>query len=393
MTPDEAYRALAVANSNAPLLPEHTGYIELVASPDPRVAPMVFALEHTKVRVGRFSPAGTYATTSDLLVAVVGDAISPMNTMFEHLDGAFHAFDTRSVNGTFVNGEQIKKRRRLAPGDTVDIGGAPEDGGARVVFLGTEPPAGRAVVRAPGQTRHHWQSPRNKLAIDVDSAAGTARATSQLGESDWRAELLEIARAVARLTSPHLPVSTLGETAPDLVDYQVGEPLTELPANWLVEPRRASAIVADLCDAAATCHRATPKPVIVGPFEHGLVWLRPKGRAVLFGAGLARLVHRYDAATRGKMLTMRHFQSSPEEMTGTAPVAPATDAFFAALFWVELVMGREPYPPPLSNEYFAAVSQGNVALPPGTPPVIARAFAPDPARRPALAAFASALRG
>ncbi len=39
-----ASATLAVVNTHPPLRAEDVGYIELVASPDPRVAPMIFAL-------------------------------------------------------------------------------------------------------------------------------------------------------------------------------------------------------------------------------------------------------------------------------------------------------------------------------------------------------------
>ena len=380
----QAYERLAVPNANAPLLPDQVGYLELRSSPDPRVAPTVFALEHARVRVGRFSTVGTYATSSDFYVAV-GDeatAISPMNTMFEFLDNTFHAFDTRSVHGTFVNGTQIKRRVPLAPGDVIDLGGAPDDGGARMVFLGTVVPEGRQVRRAPALTQHHWQSPRNKLSIDIDSTAGIGRAILTIEADDWRGEALGAAERTGRARSPHLPT-----VAADLV-YTVGEPLQDLPRRWLVEPRRARGIVADLCDAAAACHRVQ---VISGPFEHGLVWVRPNGRAVLFGAGLARVALLLEAAMRGGMMTPRHFRVSPEELAGDA-ATPATDAFFAAYFLIELITGREPYPTGDAMAYATAIARGGAEVPAGLPTLVARALAPDPAGRPSVAQLAAALR-
>jgi serine/threonine-protein kinase len=378
-----AYETLAVPNANPPLLPSEVGYLELRSSPDPRVAPTVFALEHARVRVGRFSTVGTYATSSDLYVAV-GDeatAISPMNTMFEFIGGAFHAFDTRSVNGTFVNGTQIKRRVPLAPGDVIDIGGAPDDGGARVVFLGTQAPAGRAVRRAPPLTKHHWQSPRNKLAIDIDSTTGIGRAMLTIEADDWRSEALGAAERAGRALSPHLPAMSA-----ELV-YTVGEPLQDLPRTWLVDARRARGIVADLCDAAAACHRVQ---VIVGPFEHGLVWVRPDGRAVLFGAGLARVALLLESVMRGGMMTPRHFRTSPEELAGGV-ATPATDVFFAAYFLVELITGREP--DPSGEAYATAIARAGADLPAGLLSLVTRALAPDPATRPSLAQLAAALRG
>lgn len=383
--PDElrarAYERLAVPNANPPLLPSQTGYLELVASPDPRIVPVVFALEHARVRVGRFSTVGTYATSSDLYVAVCDEAtqISPMNTMFEYLGGAFHAFDTRSVNGTFVNGNQIKRRVPLAPGDVIDIGGAPDAGGARVVFLGTQPPAGRSIRRAPPLTLHHWQSPRSKLAFDIDAITGTGRATLAIEADDWRTEALDVTARTARARSPHLPA-----VSADLV-YTTGEPLTNLPRTWLVDPARARGIVADLCDAAAACHQVQ---VIAGPFEHALVWLRGNGRAVQFGAGLSRVVLQLETAMRGAMMTARHFRRCPEDLA-----TPASDAFFAAYFLVELITGREPYPTDDAMGYLTAVARGDFEVPAGLPAQVARALSPDPAARPTVGQLAAALRG
>ena len=283
---------LAVANSNPPLRPEDVAYIEVVSSPDPRVKPFVFALEHSRVRVGRFSTDGTYATSSDLFVALAPEitAIAAMNTMFEFVGGAFHVFDTRSVNGTAVNGVPIKKRRLLAIGDVIEIGGTVDDTGARtgaakIIFRGATPPPGE-IVRAPPLTRRTWSSLRGSVEIDVDATTGTATATIAM-QDDWRDTTLEIVARTAALTSSALPVCTPG----DVIRYET------------------RAIVADVCDAAAACHRASGEPILVGPFERELVWRgRANGRAFLFGAGLARRGYAYDRNARGAMMTSRHYR-------------------------------------------------------------------------------------
>jgi FHA domain len=381
-----AYQTLAVPNPNLPLRASQVGYIELVSSPDPRVEPMIFALEHTRVRVGRFSTAGTYATSSDVFVAVSDDAtaISPMNTMFEYIDGKFHAFDTRSTHGTYVNGEQIRRRRALAPGDVIDIGGIPDDAGvlhgnARVVFLGSAAPAGRPIRRAPPRTRYTWHTPRRGVELEIDAAAGTAYATVNLGYESWRDTALATAQRV--VASPQMPAGTLEGTG---VRYHVGEPLTQLPDNWTVEVPRACAIVADLCDAIAT------QPIVLGPFDRGLVWLRPNGRPVLLGAGLSRVAYEHDARMRGVALSALHFRYSPEELAGKT-TGPATDVFWAAYLLIELITCGEPYPTESFATYMDAVRHGQVHLPDDIPP-IARAFDPDPAARPSIARFATLLR-
>ncbi|MBS1120284.1 MAG: putative serine/threonine protein kinase [Deltaproteobacteria bacterium] len=395
---ERAYERLMVANSSPTLPASDVGYIELVSSPDPRIAPTIFALENTKVRVGRFSTAGTYATSSDVFVAVSDDAaaISPMNTMFEHIDGAFHAFDTRSANGTYVNGEQIRKRRRLSPGDVIDLGGVPDDAGilhgnARVVFLGLTAPAGRDVRRAPMQTQHTWQSPRGGVAFEIDSWTGGAHAIVNIEDREWRSEALDTARAVRQLGSPQLPPSALGVTGPNVVGYLGNGPLTRLPVNRTLPEAQACAIVADLCEAVATCHAAQPRPIVVGPFVRGLVWLRSNGGAVLYGAGLSRVAFQYDAGLTGRMMTPLHFRRSPEEIMGQ-PIGAATDVFFLAYFWCELVTGREPYPTGESFRYLEAVRGGQPTLPAGAPPVIEAALIPRPERRPSLAHLGAALR-
>ena len=382
-----AYQTLAVPNPNLPLRAHEVGYIELVSSPDPRVQPMVFALEHTRVRVGRFSTLGTYATSSDVYVAVSEDAtaISPMNTMFEHINGRFHAFDTRSAHGTYVNGEQIRRRRLLAPGDVIDIGGIPDDGGvlhgnARVVFLGQTPPPGRPIRRAPPRTRYTWESPRGGVTFDIDAAAGTAHASLELGGNGRRAEALAAVRQI--VASPQLPAGAIDGGGG--VRYQIGEPLTPLPANWTIEVPRACTIVADLCDALAA------QSMVLGPFDRGLVWLRPGGRPVMFGAGLSRIAYQHDGRGHAGMTAVRHFRRSPEEIVREAE-GPATDVFFAAYLLVELVTGGEPFPTEDSFGYLQAVTGGKARIPASIPQV-ARALLPDPAERPAMARFATQLR-
>jgi hypothetical protein len=390
-----AYETLGTPNPNPPLRAEDFGYVELVASPDPALAvPVIFELAHTKVRLGRYSSAGTYATTSDLFVAVCDEAtaIAPMNTMFENLGGDFHVFDTRSKNGTFVNGDQITKRRKLAPRDVIDVGGSPEEGGARLVYLGPQLPPGRHVRRGPEATEHKWQSRRGGLVITVDSAAGTAVASLKIDDPHVRDAALMTAQRFAGLAhSPHLPTATQDARDPDLLRYRVGEPLTELPAGWVYDAPTAYAIAADMCDAAAACHDAGPSHSVIGPFERGLVWRKPDGRAVLFGAGLARAMHEREQNVRGHMMTPRHFRLSPEECNGW-PTGPATDVFYAAYFAVELVLGYEPYPTGELVTYMDHIVKGMVELPDLPPSVLVRAFSPEPSSRPTLAQLASALR-
>jgi FHA domain len=391
---ERAYKALAVANSNPPLRPTSVAYIELVASPDPRIEPFVFALEHTRVRVGRFSTEGTYATSSDLFVAVSADAtaIAPMNAMFEFIDGSFHVFDTRSPNGTAVNGEPIKKRRVLAVGDVIEIGGVADDagvrtGGAKLVFLGATPPSGRVILRAPVQTRRTWRSPRGSVEIEVDAAAGSARATIDM-PTDWGEPTLATVERVAAITSPYLPMTTVG----DVTRYEVGEPLKEIEVGWCIDPAVACEIVADVCDAAAACHDAGGEPILIGPFDRRLVWRRANGRAVVLGAGLSRAAYKLDQAKRGAMMTMRHFRMSPEEVMGR-PTGPASDVFFAAYLLVELITNREPFPIDELTTYLEAVRNGHPDVPDDLPAEVTRAFEPDPTARPTMAELAAALRG
>lgn len=390
---ERAYKALAVANSNPPLRPTSVAYIELVASPDPRIEPFVFALEHTRVRVGRFSTEGTYATSSDLFVAVseAATAIAPMNAMFEFIDGNFHVFDTRSPNGTAVNGEVIKKRRLLSVGDVIEIGGIADDagvrtGGARLVFHGATSPPG-PVLRAPVQTRRTWRSPRGSVEIEVEATAGSARATIDM-PTDWSEPTLATIERVAAITSPYLPVTTVG----DVTRYEVGEPLKEIELGWRIDPPVARAIVADVCDAIAACHAVAGEPILIGPFDRRLVWLRANGHAVVFGAGLTRAAYAIDQAKRGAMMTNRHFRMSPEEVTGR-PTGTASDVYFAAYFLVELITNAEPYPIDEFTTYLEAVSSGHPDVPDGLPPEVTRAFDPDPSARPTLGELAAALRG
>jgi hypothetical protein len=374
------------------LEPVEVGYIELVSSPDKRVEPMIFALEHAKVRLGRFSTEGTYATSPDVYVAISeqATAISPMNTMFEFVAGAFHAFDTRSANGTFVNGEQIRKRRRLAPGDVIDIGGVPDEGGARVVFLGQIAPAGRLVRRAPGRTKFTWSSPRGAVTLEIDAAGGTATATVNL-DSDWLEAALEASREVRNLGSPRLPPSAIGGSAPNVVEYRFEGPVIEIHETRPLAVAHASTLVASLCEAVAACHAARPNPIVVGPFERRLVWPRARGATVLLGAGISRIGFLHDAAVRGAMMTPRHFRRCPEELN-REPIGPAADVYFLAYFWFELVFGREPYPVGDEMQYLQAVMRGCPELPDIAPAAIVAAFSPDRTKRPSLDELVTTLR-
>lgn len=380
-----AYQTLSVPNPNPPLRASQVGYIELVSSPDPRVEPMIFALEHTRVRLGRFSTAGTYATSSDVFVAVSDDAtaISPMNTMFEYIYDAFHAFDTRSKHGTYVNGELIPRRRLLAPGDVIDIGGIHDEHGAlrghaRVVFLGSEPPAGRPIRRAPPRTQYRWDAPVSRLALDINAPQGTAVAQLEFLD-DWLTHASQAVQAV--VDSPAIPVGIIDG---DRVTYRTGEPLTYLPPHWHIELPRACAIVADLCDGLAA------QSLALGPFERELVWLRPSGRAVFLGAGFSHVAYLLGMNTRSSIGLGYDFRITPEEMR-RIPAGPATNVYDAARLLAELVTGHDPYPAKRDIAYYQAVRDGRMELPPGFPP-IERAFAPDPSERMSEAELAAVLR-
>jgi hypothetical protein len=259
-------------------------------------------------------------------------------------------------------------------------------GGARLVFRGATAPPG-PVLRAPVQTRRTWRSPRGSVEIEVDAVAGSARATIDM-PTDWSEPTLATVERVAALTSPYLPVTTVG----DVTHYEVGEPLKEIEVGWRIDAPVARAIVADVCDAAAACHDMTGEPILIGPFDRRLVWLRANGRAVVFGAGLSHAAYAIDQAKRGAMMTSRHFRMSPEEVTGR-PIGPASDVYFAAYLLVELITNAEPYPIDELTTYLEAVSSGHPDVPEDLPPEVARAFDPDPSARPTLAELAAALRG
>jgi hypothetical protein len=351
---------------------------------------MIFALEHQRVRLGRFSTAGTYATSPDVYVAVSEEAtaITPMNTMFEFVDGVFHASDTRSVNSTFVNGTQIFRRHRLAPGDVIDIGGAPREGGARVVFLGHIAPAGRLVRRAPVRTKFTWSSPRRAVTMNIDAASGTATATLEENDERWHEHALE----VSKLDSPRLPPSAIIGSAPVVIEYWFEGPVIAIHPTRELAVAHASAIVASLCEAVAVCHAARPKPIVIGPFERGLVWQRADGDVVLLGAGISRRGF-LDANRRGCIGPAAlpvHVPLCWEDMLGRA--TPAADVFYLAYFWFELVFGHEPYPVDSGFEYMLAVGDGRPTLPDIVPAPIARAFCPDPAQRPTLDELAAMFR-
>jgi hypothetical protein len=91
------------------------------------------------------------------------------------------------------------------------------------------------------------------------------------------------------------------------------------------------------------------------------------------------------------MLTPRHFRRCPEELSRD-PIGPASDVYFLAYFWFELVFGREPYPAGDEVRYLQAVMKGCPELPDLAPAAIAAAFSPDRAKRPALDKLAATLR-
>ena len=56
-------------------------------------------------------------------VAIDDGFASERHARFENVDGILFVDDLGSTNGTFVNGERIGERTRLAQGDTVRVGG------------------------------------------------------------------------------------------------------------------------------------------------------------------------------------------------------------------------------------------------------------------------------
>ena len=87
--------------------------------------------------VGRQSPA-------DLLLDW-DEQVSRLHARFERVDGALELVDDGlSRNGTFVNGERLGGRRRLADGDTLQFGTT------AITFRSPEPGAGEAAEAAAG---------------------------------------------------------------------------------------------------------------------------------------------------------------------------------------------------------------------------------------------------
>ncbi|RKH11150.1 FHA domain-containing protein [Corallococcus sp. CA047B] len=142
----------------------------------------------------------TIGRADDQAICIPHRSLSRQHARIERSDGRFFVTDLQSKNGTFVNGEQIR-RKELRPGDTLTLG--------ELVFLLTReaPPADVPGTRGasssdeprPQLTRALTRVPLKTL---VQAVPGPEQSASEAASAATRArERLRILQEVAKLLS------------------------------------------------------------------------------------------------------------------------------------------------------------------------------------------------
>ncbi|MCY1030639.1 FHA domain-containing protein [Corallococcus sp. BB11-1] len=142
----------------------------------------------------------TLGRADDQTICIPHRSLSRQHARIERSDGRFFVTDLQSKNGTFVNGEQIR-RKELRPGDTLTLG--------ELVFLLTPeapPPVapGRAGEPSSDEPRPQLTRALTRVPLKtlVQAVPGPEQSASEAASAATRArERLRILQEVAKLLS------------------------------------------------------------------------------------------------------------------------------------------------------------------------------------------------
>ena len=176
-----------------------------------------------------------------------------------------------------------------------------------------------------------------------------------IDREDLAVRMQQEARALGRLSHPNIvEVITAGVTGDAFkMPFYVMERLVGHNLRTVIDVRKgepggigignAYRICIDVLSALQHAHDCSMVHRDVKP-ENIFLHRSPSGATVtkLLDFGIVRMLNREASLTRGKFLgTLRY--SSPEQITGTREIGPASDIYSLALVLYELLVGRGPF--------------------------------------------------
>ncbi|MEZ6184680.1 MAG: FHA domain-containing serine/threonine-protein kinase [Planctomycetota bacterium] len=346
--------------------------------------------------------------------ALPDPALDAVHALVFAVDGAFYLQDLGSVGGTFVGEARLEGARRLADGDTFQLG---------ETWLGFLATADSAPRRAPKQDPEPAQPviPRRLRAGDTcgDYRIEAVVAEDALGQllrgrdakrartvalkvldpqaaADRQrvARFLRGAKLGGRIKHPTV-ARVLGAGHADghvyvLREWIEGQSLAEAceAAGGRLEPRRALELGLELLDGLAHLHAQGVVHSHVSPRD---VLLSTDGRPKLLGLGLAKKAFKEGQkaleVTDDHEVLIPSAYVAPEAAIDRAHLDPRADVYGLAATLAFLLCGRAPFPQTPDRE---ALLAGTTLAPREEIPELSealdaalrRALSPDPAARP-----------
>jgi serine/threonine-protein kinase len=213
-------------------------------------------------------------------------------------------------------------------------------------------------------------------------------------------------QALAALSHPHIARFIDGGVAEGGVPYIVmeyvdGRPIDRHAADARLDLRARVAAMVDACRAVAAAHRAL---IVHRDLKPSNILVDGEGRVKLLDFGIAKLLDGTGSAPQTEFVAMTPAYAAPEQREAGA-ISTATDVYALGVVLHELLLGERPRPgitqrPSTRIDRDALVAAGLPANPPvvagalagDLDNILAKALAPDPARRyPDAAALADDL--
>ncbi|MCX6550881.1 MAG: protein kinase, partial [Acidobacteria bacterium] len=211
-----------------------------------------------------------------------------------------------------------------------------------------------------------------------------------------RDRLLREARAAAQITHPNIAaIYDILDAGPHpciVMEYAVGEPLSQVAARGPLLPAQVVAIGLQLADALAHAHAAG---VIHRDLKPANIVLTPSGTVKVLDFGLARVfdvepdASAAEAPTREALPTQSRLAGTPaymapEQLAGQ-PASTLSDIYGVGATMYELLTGRRPFNgPTVPDIVYQVLSQptplasaANPSVPPALDAVVARAMSRD----------------
>ena len=193
-------------------------------------------------------------------------------------------------------------------------------------------------------------------------------------DKEFVAHFFHEALTLAKLDHPGIvAVHSFGQTDAGhlyfVMEYVDGGNLHRLVHCCGLAPRRALAIMSQVCDALECAHRITTH----GDIKPGNIVVGPGDRAKLADFGLARPIRAEDSSLARTYFTLADSPYlAPERRTGDGD--KRSDLFSLGVLFYEMLTGHTP-----ARDFVPASRK--VAVDPRADAIIIRAMQPDPARR------------